>query len=118
MGPPFVDMPGFGELTWGIASAPLRTDPPGAEADALKNDPGIHLPGLEGLPVLVVTGSASPAAPGGAAVARFLQDHGARVVLLPLAEAGVIGNGHGVMFEANSEASIQPVLTWLGEVDR
>jgi hypothetical protein len=113
MGPPFVDTPGFGALSWGITSAQLVTEPPFDDPEVLKTDPGLTLPGLSGLDILVVTGEASLAAPGGAAVAEFLAGHGARAEHLPLESRGLQGNGHGLIFEANSSETVMPVIDWL-----
>lgn len=116
MGPPFVDMPGFGSLTWGITAAPLHADPTAADPGEISSDAFRALPGLTGLPVLVVTGSASAAAPGAAAVAGFLRSHGAEAQLLALENVGTVGNGHGLMFEANNDQTLLAVLGWIEKV--
>jgi pimeloyl-ACP methyl ester carboxylesterase len=113
MGPPFVNMPGFGELTWGLSTARMVSEPASETPDELQQHPDRALPGLTGTPVLVVTASASPAAPNGHLVAQFLSEHGAQVTDLALADEGITGNAHGLMAEANSAESVQPVIAWL-----
>jgi pimeloyl-ACP methyl ester carboxylesterase len=111
MGPPYVSIPGLGELTWGITSAPLESDPPAASPADLEDDR--RIPGLTGKRIAVVSGSASPLVAGAAAVAGFLRAHGALAEHVRLEDAGVLGNGHGLVFERNSSATVQVVLDWI-----
>ena len=46
----------------------------------------------------------------------FLQRAGARAELLDLAALGIRGNGHGLIYELNSDEALQPVLAWLDRV--
>ena len=41
---------------------------------------------------------------------------GAAAELLHLPDHGVTGNGHGLIFEKNSDEALQPVLDWLAKV--
>ncbi len=43
----------------------------------------------------------------------FLKHAGAAVDALPLPALGIHGNGHGLIYEKNSDETIQPVLKWL-----
>lgn len=96
MGPPYIEVPGLGTLSEGLTSVPLGD-------------------GLKDLPVLVVTGSASQLAAAAGPVTEFLAGIDARVQHLALAAAGVHGNGHGLIFESNSDDTLVPVLTWIRE---
>ncbi|WP_426516797.1 alpha/beta fold hydrolase [Diaminobutyricibacter sp. McL0618] len=116
MGPPFTSIPGLGSLTWGVTAVPLPTEPPILGPEELVAQRGsMTIPGLAGLPIVVVAAPASPFAGGAAPVVDFLVSTGARAELLRLEEHGVVGNGHGVMLEANSDEAIEPILVWLEE---
>ena len=43
------------------------------------------------------------------------QAGGAAAELLHLPDHGVRGNGHGLIYEKNSDAALQPVLRWLAK---
>ena len=43
----------------------------------------------------------------------MLKDAGAAAEVLRLADHGVTGNGHGLIYEKNSDEALQPVLRWL-----
>jgi pimeloyl-ACP methyl ester carboxylesterase len=57
--------------------------------------------GLRGTPVVLVSAQASPQRHQDVAVRDYLAEAGAEVQLLRLAEHGVTGNGHGMIFERN-----------------
>ena len=44
---------------------------------------------------------------------EFLKHAGAAVEALHLPDLGIRGNGHGLIYEKNSDETIQPVLRWL-----
>ena len=48
----------------------------------------------------------------------FLQRAGARAELIDLPALGVRGNGHGLIYERNSDEALQPVLRWLAAVEQ
>jgi len=115
--PPFSSRSGIGDMEWGITRAPIRYDPPASSPDKLERPlPGRRLPGLVGLDVAVVTGGASAwfreTAPQ---MVEFLRDAGAHAEHLDLAAHGVLGNGHAIMLERNSDEAIVPVLAWIRE---
>ena len=56
---------------------------------------------LNGIPVLLVTAEASLLGHFDTEVRDYLADTGANVQLLRLADHGVHGNGHGMIFERN-----------------
>ena len=118
MGPPFMDIPGFGSLPWGLTAAPVACEPPVQEPDSLQDGTtSARIRGFEGAPVLVVAGESSEFGQGvGPAVVDFLSSHKAEARFLDLGQRGIRGNGHGLMFEANSEQAIEPVLDWLGDL--
>ena len=115
MGPPFADVPNIGRLAWGVSAAPLTFDPSPASPDELESAPpeSRHLPALDGIPVAVVTGGASPFAAAGAATVAFLVAGGASVEHIDLPDHGIFGNGHGLIYERNSDEALVPVVTWL-----
>ena len=115
MGPPFADVPNIGLLRWGLTAAPLTFDPPLATPDAVRAaDPTtLRLPALDGLPVVVVTGETSAFAAASPPIVAHLRAGGAAAELLHLPDHGVKGNGHGLIYEKNSDAALWPVLAWL-----
>ena len=115
MGPPFADIPNIGLLRWGLTAAPLTFDPPRSSPKAVRNaDPAsLCLPNLAGLPIAVVTGDTSTFAPVSPPIVAALQAGGAAAELLHLPDHGVTGNGHGLIYERNSDAALAPVLAWL-----
>jgi pimeloyl-ACP methyl ester carboxylesterase len=115
MGPAFVEFPGLGRLDWGLTAAPITYDPPlGSAAEAEAADPAsLAVPALAGTPVAVVTGGASAFAGFAPQVVDFLAAAGADAEWLHLPESGIEGNGHGLIFEANSDETVKPVIAWL-----
>jgi hypothetical protein len=66
------------------------------------------------VPVAVVSGSASRFRDGAIAVHKYLRDEcGARAELLALEDFGLVGNGHGLMYEQNSNEVAAAVIRWL-----
>ncbi len=115
MGPPFTATPGFAPLAWGLTAAPVAFDPPRATpAEAQAADPkSLRIPALRDLLVALITGETSIFAPSGPAILAFLQDAGAAVEHLDLPARGIRGNGHGLIYERNSDAIFQLVHEWL-----
>ena len=115
MGPPFADIPNIGPLRWGLTASPLTFDPPRATPREVREaDPStLRLPALANLPIAVVTGATSTFAPASAPIVAALRAAGAAAELLHLPDHGVAGNGHGLIYETNSDAALRPVLDWL-----
>ena len=115
MGPPFADIPNIGPLRWGLTAAPLTFEPPRSTPEAVRDaDPAtLRLPHLADLPIAVVTGDTSTFAPASPPIVAALIAAGAAAELLHLPDHGVTGNGHGLIYEKNSDAALQPVLAWL-----
>jgi pimeloyl-ACP methyl ester carboxylesterase len=114
MGPPYAEIPGLGEITYGLTYAELATDPALESPEQLKADPArFRIPGLSDTPVVVVTGSASGSAAQSPPLVEFLRALGADAELLPLGDAGIVGNGHGLILEANSSDAVKPVISWM-----
>ncbi len=115
MEPAFANTPGIGTLDWGLTAAPMTYDPPRATAAEVRAaDPSsLRIPALAGLPVAVVTGETSRFAKFGSAIVDFLAKAGAAVEHLHLPDYGIFGNGHGLIYEKNSDQSLQLVLCWL-----
>ncbi len=93
----------------------MRYGPPRNGPDELRAaDPRERrIPALDGIPIVVVNGGASPFADAGRATVDHLLASGTDVEHLRLAEHGVAGNGHGLIYERNSDDALQPVLRWL-----
>lgn len=115
MGPPFADIPNIGPLRWGATAAPMRFEPPVSDPEVVRrSEPGaLKLPALVGLPTLVVTAEASAFAAASPPTVAFLNAAGASAELLHLSDHGIHGNGHGLIYERNSDAALAPVLDWL-----
>ncbi|AIJ24429.1 alpha/beta fold hydrolase [Amycolatopsis methanolica] len=111
VGPAFAEIPGMGSLDWGLTSAPIAYDPPVSDPAEVRE--GMRIPALAGKPVVVVTGGASAFADFAPQVVDFLRDAGADAARLHLPDHGVKGNGHGLIFEANSDETVRPVIDWI-----
>lgn len=117
MGPPFAEIPNIGAMTWGPTAAPLLFEPAVSHPDEVKHaEPGtLKLPSLAGLPILIVTAEASAFAKASPPTAAFLNTAGGSAELLHLPDHGIHGNGHGLIYEKNSDAALAPVLAWLAQ---
>ena len=115
MGPPFADVPNIGALSWGLTSAPITYDPPIATPEEVRAaDPAARrIPALENLPVAIISGEVSPQAGYAPEIQQFLLNAGAKADLVHLPDHKIHGNGHGLIYEKNSDAALQPVLQWL-----
>jgi pimeloyl-ACP methyl ester carboxylesterase len=115
VGPAFAEIPGMGTLSWGLTSAPLNYGPSvSTPEEALAADPdSLRLPAFEGKPVAVISGSASPFTGFTPDVVSFLNTAGATAEWLNLKEYGIDGNGHGLIFESNSDETVKPVIAWI-----
>ncbi|GAA3047054.1 hypothetical protein GCM10010464_09140 [Pseudonocardia yunnanensis] len=116
IGPPFLRLPDGGSLLpWGLTAAPPAFDPPAADPSELAA--GSHrLPGLAHVPIGVFSAGASPFDAFAGDVAEFLRTTGCRAEWVRLADHGVHGNGHAVMFERNSAEALAVLVRWLDEV--
>ena len=116
MGPAFATIPNIGTLSWGLAATPLIYEPPLDTPEQVKNaaPDSLRIPALRGIPVAVVTGGASPFGLNGPAMVESLRVAGSAVEHLHLPQHGVHGNGHGLIYERNSDQALQPILAWLG----
>lgn len=115
LGPLFVDFPGMGALSWGLTAAPITYDPPfsSPEEVAAADASTLRVPALDGIPVQLVTGGASVFADFRQEFADLLTRSGAPTEVCHLPDVGIEGNGHGLIFEANSDRTVEPVLEWL-----
>lgn len=120
MGPPFADIPNIGKLTWGLTAAPLGYQPEPQSPDEVRNAaPGaLRLPALEGLRIAVLIGETSAFAPASPPIVEMLKTAGAAAELIRLTDHGIHGNGHGLVYEKNSDETLRPVLRWLERVNR
>ena len=115
MGPPFADIPNIGALSWGLTATPLTFDPPRSTPEEVKDaDPAtLRLPNLADLPIAVVTGETSAFAPASPPIVGLLKAGGAAAEQIDLPALGITGNGHGLIYEMNSDEALRPVLDWL-----
>ena len=60
-----------------------------------------------------MTGDTSSFAPASPPIVERLKAGGAAAELMHLPDHGVTGNGHGLIYEKNSDAALAPVLAWL-----
>jgi len=141
LGPPFLaGGPGGLSLPWGLTAAPLTFDPPagdpaefvlttlagpdggpqrGPEAGPalrLQADPARRLPNVSRVPIALVSAEASPFAHFDGVTSAFLEQAGCAVDLIRLADHGVHGNGHGMMFERNNREVLEVILRWLADL--
>ena len=72
-------------------------------------------PSLAGLPIVAVTAEASAFAAASRPAVEQLKVAGSHAELLHLPDHGVFGNGHGLIYEKNSDDALVPVLKWLSE---
>lgn len=105
VGPAFGDIPGIGRLDWGLTAAPIGYATGfSTPADAENAQPSqLKIPAFKGIPMSVVTGGASAFAGFADQVVKFLRNAGADANWMHLPEHGIDGNGHGLIFEANSD---------------
>lgn len=117
MGPVFGDTPGIGSLDWGLTAAPITFDPPLASAAHVRAaDPlTLKIPALKGMPVAILTGETSIFASFASSIIPFLITAGASVEHLNLPALGIHGNGHGLIYERNSDEIFFVVSQWLSK---
>ncbi|MGN8057645.1 EthD family reductase [Pedobacter sp. 22163] len=115
MGPVFGTTPGIGSLSWGITSAPLTYDPPRLSVEDVKlaSPESLRIPAFLDVPIALVTGETSVFANYAPEIVKFLINAGAKAEELHLPDFGIQGNGHGLIYELNSDQTLQPVLDWL-----
>ena len=115
MGPAFGETPGIGALEWGLTAAPITFDPACPTAAHVRRaDPAtLKIPALKGVPVGLVTGETSVFAAYSSSIVPFLRHAGAKVDHLDLPALGIHGNGHGLIYERNSDEAFGVVSRWL-----
>lgn len=115
IGPAFADFPGLGKLSWGLTAHRIGYEPALERPEDAENAPPstLRIPALAGKPVVVVTGDSSVFTGFAPQVVDFLNTAGAQAEHLRLPEHGITGNGHGLIFEANSDDTVKPVLNWI-----
>jgi len=64
-------------------------------------------------PVAVFTASASAFRDFAPATVDFLNAAGADAEWVDLENSGIVGNGHGLIFEANAHETVRPVIDWI-----
>ena len=129
VGPPFGTHPAGGALAWWLACSPMTYDPPavyptdlelrtsdvpGAPPMTLQAEPARTLVNLAQVPIAVVTSPNSLFAGFDGHLLAFLEQAGCRADSLRLADQGVLGNGHGMMFEKNNHEVLDLILEWVG----
>jgi pimeloyl-ACP methyl ester carboxylesterase len=119
MGPPFASFP-IGSLDWGLTTAPItfarQFERPDEVRDAEPSD--LRIPSFAGKPMAVFTASASPFRDWAPATVDFLSAAGASASWIDLQEAGIVGNGHGLIFEKNAHETVQPVIEWITKLGK
>ncbi|CAL9641705.1 hypothetical protein SUDANB145_06351 [Streptomyces sp. enrichment culture] len=100
LGPPYGGPRHARALAEGLTALPL---------DAARQEPDGPPRGLARVPVVVVTAAASGHLDADAATTAFLRGLGSATEHLKLAEHGLTGDGHGVVFDTNSTAAFHVV---------
>lgn len=115
MGPPFGTTPNIGTLSWGLTAIPVTYDPPRTSAEEVKSahPATLRIPALRGKPVAIVSGQISAQSKYAPEMIKFLESAGAAVEAIHLPDRGIYGNGHGLIYERNSDEALKPVLEWL-----
>ena len=131
LGPPFLEGGAGGfSLPWGLTAAPVTYDPPAASAAELElvtleggppeapparlqADPPRRLVNVARVPIALLSGEASPFVHFDGLTAGFLRQSGCQVDLIRLADRGVHGNGHGLIFERNHREVLAVALEWI-----
>lgn len=105
LGPPFGEFPGIGRLDWGLTAAPIGYSSNFDNPTDAENAAGVELdiPSLNGVPISVVTGEVSGFAGFANDMVEFLKNAGAEANWVHLPDVGINGNGHGLIFESNSD---------------
>jgi len=116
---------------WGLTNLPVHYDPPIEAASELRTvlqdkadgpglipcwmqkEPARKLVNLESIPVLNVSGEASYHRPYAHCIAKWLNQAGVKTTFENLEDAGLPGNGHQMMSEANSAAIAKHLQTWI-----
>ncbi|KAI0444127.1 Alpha/Beta hydrolase protein [Xylaria telfairii] len=137
-GPPFtikVLRPGPGSR-YGITSMPLTYDPPvidpdvdlvRAEAKApgeqlldcliqATSPPPRQLVNLKGIPVVVITAPASYHSQYDWAIVEYLKQAGVQAEHMKLPDRGILGNGHMMFMEKNSDEIAAEIVRWIDSV--
>ncbi|WP_342660462.1 hypothetical protein Rruber_00403 [Rhodococcus ruber] len=110
LGPPFRDMGARGRLDFGLAAVPLDLDTATTPDPAQQSRP---LRGLASTAIAVVSADASGRQDADLATVAFLRAAGAAPDHLVLAECGLTGYGHGLIFENGHDAVLSLVRAWL-----
>src|SRR5579871_3533538 len=140
-GPPAHDVDFKGAPEWfadnprlkpyGLVDVPLTYDPPMSEAAPIafvredkpeqpgyvrcwaQAEPARKLVNLQNTPILIVTSEASYHAPYDHCTVRYLAQAGVKSTFVRLADVGILGNGHMMMLEKNSDAIAGMMADWL-----
>ncbi|MGQ2914677.1 alpha/beta fold hydrolase [Microbacterium aurantiacum] len=131
IGPPFLGQPQAGiTLPWGLAAAAPAYDPPASTVEelrlvvdssgpvpkALQEEPARMLPGLAQVPIAIVTAQASPFRFFDGHLKDYLDQAGCSSVFLRLEDAGIEGNGHGMMLESNNAEVLAVITDWFAQL--
>jgi len=116
---------------WGVTNSAIAYDPPVKDASELKTvrqdkadgpdlipcwiqqEPARKLVNLQSIPVLNVAGEASYHRPYAHCTAKWLNQAGVKTTFVGLEEVGLVGNGHQMMSEKNSDGIAKYFMTWL-----
>lgn len=133
-GPPIQAGPEAGggkRLAWGVSDVPITYTPPALRESDLRveqqaaavgpdrarcwiqSEPARQLTRLQNIPVVILMSEASYHAGYDHCTAAWLSQAGVRNTLMPLAEAGLRGNGHMMMLEKNSDAIASLIGRWV-----
>ncbi len=98
-----------------IVPAPQPADSPDVSACWQQSAPVRTLPTLQGKPIAIVIGEASPLAQTAQCVSHYLAQAGVSNDLIRLGEVGIHGNSHSMMLEKNSDQIASFLQAWLAK---
>jgi pimeloyl-ACP methyl ester carboxylesterase len=114
LGPPFLNNPDMGvSLEYGPTDLPLEYDPPVSDPAELQDGMQRRLVNLSKFPILMMTSESSVFTQIDPHTYEYVKSCGCDIDYITLPEAGVRGNGHGMMLEKNNREALQPILDWL-----
>ena len=98
-----------------IWHAVLPADSPDVSQCWVQGQPVRRLPTLEGIPIAVIIGEASPLAQRSHCVSHYLAHAGVANDLIRLERVGIRGNNHKMMIEKNSAEIAAFIQNWLAK---
>ena len=124
-----------GGLTWGVTGSPITYDPPISQPSELKTyletkserpdevpcylqqAPVRKLKNLENIPVLDISADGGYHRVFDVCLAKWLNQAGVKTQFVRMEDVGLVGNGHEMFFEKNSDEIIKYLEGWMRKQD-